>query len=164
MSARTEEEFVASPDERTINLGDTMRDVAVVTAICVPLQLIATDMDLGQVLAGLAALYALCLIGVALAKFLPFYLPSVAWISLVGIMATLPFLPWGTWFNGLVSGLDFLALAVPALAYAGLAVSKFELGIMRRSVWKLLLVAVLVFVGTYLGSAVIAQFTLGLTS
>lgn len=164
MTAHAEEDFLATPDERTLDLGGTMRDVAVVTVINVPLQLIATDMGLGQVLIGLAALYLLCLVGVALARYLPFYLPSVAWISLAGIVATLPMLPWGEWFTGLVADLDFLAMAVPALAYAGLAVSKLELGIMRRSGWKLLIVALLVFVGTYVGSAVIAHFTLGWTS
>ncbi len=104
-----------------------------------------------------------CLLGVVLTKFIPFYLPSVAWISLVGIAATLPFLPWGPWFTGVVEGIDFLAMAVPALAYAGLAVSKLELEVMRRSGLKLLLVAVLVFIGTYVGSAAIADLVLSLT-
>lgn len=164
MTAQTEEDFLAAPDERSLDLGATMRDVAVVTIINIPLQLIATDLSLGEVILGLLALYAVCLLGVTLTRYLPFYLPSVAWISLVGIVATLPMLPWGEWFIGLVGKLDFLAMAVPALAYAGLAVSKLELGIMRRSGWKLLLIAILVFIGTYVGSAVIAHFTLGWTS
>ena len=164
MTTHTEEDFLAAPDERSLDMSATMRDVAVVTVINVPLQLIATDLGLSEVVAGLAALYVLCLVGVALARYLPFYLPSVAWISLAGIVATLPMLPWGEWFTGLVGDLDFLAMAVPALAYAGLAVSKMEIGIMRRSGWKILIIAILVFLGTYLGSAVIAHFSLGWTS
>lgn len=164
MTAQTEEDFLSAPDERTLDLGATMRDVAVVTVINIPLQVIATDLTLGEVVAGLAGLYLVCLVGVALTRYLPFYLPSVAWISLIGIVATLPMTPWGEWFIGLVGELDFLAMAVPALAYAGLAVSKLELSIMRRSGWKLLLIAILVFIGTYVGSAVIAHFTLGWTS
>lgn len=129
----TEEDFVPTSDDRSLALGPTLRDLAVVTLISIPLQLIATDLSLGGVVAGLAALYALCVAGLLLTKYVPFYLPSVAWISLVGIALTLPYLPWFEWFNGLVSGIDFLALAVPPLAYAGLAISKLEIDVMRRS-------------------------------
>ncbi len=163
MSAQTEESFLADPESEELGLPATMRDVAVVSLISIPLQLIATDLSLVQVLAGLAAIYLVCLLGVLLTRYVPFRLPSVAWISLVGIAATLPMLPWGQWFLGLVEGLDFLALAVPPLAYAGLAISKLELDVMRRSGWKLLLIAVLVFLGTYLGSAVIAEVMLRIT-
>ncbi len=159
----SEEDFLPSADERSMSLPDTLRDLAVVTLVNIPLQVIVADLSLGGILAGMFALYAVCLVGVLLTKLAPFYLPSVAWISLVGIAASLPFVPWGPWFTGLVEGIDFLALAVPCLAYAGLAVSKLELEVMRRSGLKLLLVAVLVFMGTYLGSAFIADLTLRLT-
>jgi hypothetical protein len=160
----SEEDFIPSSDNRSLPLGTSLRDLAVVMLISIPLQLIATDLTLGAVLAGLAALYALCVLGLLLTKYSPFYLPSVAWISLVGIALTLPFTPWFEWFNELVTGIDFLALAVPPLAYAGLAISKLELSIMRRSGWKILIVAILVFIGTYVGSAAIAEFMLQVTS
>jgi hypothetical protein len=159
----TEEDFIPAGDERSMSLSGTLRDLAVVCLINLPLQIIVTDLSLGAIAAGMLALYVVCLVGVVLTKFVPFYLPSVAWISLVGIAATLPFLPWGPWFTGVVDGIDFLAMAVPALAYAGLAVSKLELEVMRRSGLKLLLVAVLVFIGTYVGSAAIADLMLWLT-
>lgn len=159
----TEEDFIPTGDERSMSLPDTLRDIAVVCLINVPLQVIVTDLSLGAILVGMLALYAVCLLGVLLTQLAPFYLPSVAWISLVGIAATLPFLPWGPWFTGLVEGIDFLAMAVPALAYAGFAVSKLELEVMRRSGLKLVIVAVLVFIGTYVGSAAIADLVLRLT-
>lgn len=158
------EDFVPTSDDRSLPVGATMRDLAVVTLISIPLQLIATDLTLGSVVAGLAALYALCVLGLLVTKYAPFYLPSVAWISLVGIVLTLPFLPWFEWFTGLVTGIDFLALAVPPLAYAGLAISKLELEVTRRSGWKILIVAILVFIGTYVGSAAIAEVMLRVTS
>lgn len=160
----SEEDFVPSSDDRSLPMGATLRDLAVVTLISIPLQLIATDLTLGGVLAGLTALYVLCVLGLLITKYSPFYLPSVAWISLVGIVVTLPFMPWFEWFTGLVTEIDFLALAVPPLAYAGLAISKLELDVMRRSGWKILIVAILVFIGTYVGSAAIAEFMLRVTS
>lgn len=160
----SEEDFVPTSDDRSLPLGPTLRDLAVVTLISIPLQLIATDLSLGGVVAGLAALYVLCVLGLLVTKYAPFYLPSVAWISLVGIVLTLPYMPWFEWFNGVVSGIDFLALAVPPLAYAGLAISKLEIDVMRRSGWKILIVAILVFFGTYVGSAAIAEIMLRVTS
>jgi hypothetical protein len=160
----SEEDFIPAGDDRSQPMGATLRDLAVVTLISIPLQLIATDLGLGRVVAGLAALYAVCAVGLLVTKYFPFYLPSVAWISLVAILLTLPFTPWFNWFTGLVEGIDFLALAVPPLAYAGLAISKLELDVMRRSGWKILIVAVLVFTGTYIGSAAIAEFALRVTS
>lgn len=160
----SEEDFIPASDDRSMPMGITLQDLVIVSLISVPLQLIATDLSLSSVLAGLLALYGLCVLGLLLTKYVPFYLPSVAWISLVGIALTLPFWPWFGWITGIVDGIDFLALAVPPLAYAGLAISKLELEVMRRSGWKILIVAILVFVGTYVGSAAIADFMLSVTS
>ncbi|MBW8173346.1 hypothetical protein K0651_09835 [Ornithinimicrobium sp. Arc0846-15] len=160
----SEEDFIPTSDDRSMPIAATLQDLLIVSLISVPLQLIATDLSLGSVLGGLLALYGLCAVGLVLTKYVPFYLPSVAWISLVGIALTLPFWPWFDWFTGVVDGIDFLALAVPPLAYAGLAISKLEIDVMRRSGWKILIVAVLVFVGTYVGSAAIADFMLSVTS
>jgi hypothetical protein len=55
---------------------------------------------------------------------------------------------------------DFLALATPVLAYAGLAITRSEMVTFRASGWKLVIVAFLVFTGTYLASAAIAQVML----
>ena len=85
MTAHTEESFLADPEQQDLGFGATMRDVAVVSLIAIPIQLIATDLSLGQVLAGLVAIYAVCLLGVLLTRYVPLKLPSVAWISLVGI-------------------------------------------------------------------------------
>ena len=161
--AAQEEDLLPAGDERSSALGDTLRDLTIVTLIAIPLQLIVTDLGVGAVVAGLLALWLVCLVGIALTRYVPFYLPSVAWISLVAIAMTLPFLPWGPWFTARVEGLDFLALAVPPLAYAGLAVSGLEIEVMRRSGVKLVAIAVLVFMGTYLGSALVADIALAVS-
>ena len=73
--------------------------------------------------------YSLTFGGLLLTKYVPLRLPSVAWISLVAILFTLPMLPWSGTILPLVSGIDFLALAVPPLAYAGFAISRMELDV-----------------------------------
>ncbi|EYT48932.1 hypothetical protein M3F59_00720 [Brachybacterium muris] len=154
----------AAGDEKQIQLLPTLRDVAIVSLIAVPIQMLATDLSVIDIVIGLAVLYVMCIGGLLLTKYVPLRLPSVAWISLVAILFTLPMLPWSGTILPLVSGIDFLALAVPPLAYAGFAISRMELDVMRRSGWKILIIALLVFTGTYVGSALIAEITLRVTS
>ena len=150
-------------DERAMQMLPTLRDLALVTLVSIPIQAIATDLSVPAIIVGLLVLYGMCVGGLLLTKYVPFRLPSVAWISLVAIALTLPMLPWSGTVLPLVEGIDFLALAVPPLAYAGFAISGMEMAVMRRSGWKLLIVALFVFIGTYVGSAVVAELTLRLT-
>lgn len=150
-------------DERKIALLPTLRDLAVISLISVPIQQIATELSMLDIVIGLLVLYGMCVVGLLLTKYVPLRLPSVAWISLVAVVLTLPMLPWSSTVFPLVEGINFLALAVPPLAYAGFAISKLEIDVLKRSGWKILLVAVLVFLGTYVGSAVIAEITLRIT-
>jgi hypothetical protein len=62
-----------------------------------------------------------------------------------------------------VADLNFLALATPALAYGGLALTRNEFEIARRSGWKIVIVAICVMIGTYLGSVIVADLTLRIT-
>ncbi|MEE1650318.1 hypothetical protein V1260_05880 [Brachybacterium sp. J144] len=153
----------AEADERKMDLGRTLRDLALISLISVPIQAIATDLGLLDIVIGLAVLYGMCIVGLLLTRYVPLRLPSVAWISLVAVVLTLPMLPWAGAVFPLVEGIDFLALAVPPLAYAGFAISKLEIDVLKRSGWKILLIAVLVFLGTYIGSVLIAELTLRLT-
>ena len=133
-------------DERKIALLPTLRDLAVISLISVPIQQIATELSMLDIVIGLLVLYGMCVVGLLLTKYVPLRLPSVAWISLVAVVLTLPMLPWSSTVFPLVEGINFLALAVPPLAYAGFAISKLEIDVLKRSGWKILLVAVLVVI------------------
>lgn len=127
-------------------------------------QLIATDLSPLDAALGMLVLALVAVLGILITRATPFLrLPSVAWVSLVGIVASLPMLPWGEAVVGLVGEIDFLALSVPCLAFAGLAISQREITIAKHSGWKLLVVGVFVLIGTFLASAVIAHFTLQIT-
>ncbi|AXO13534.1 MULTISPECIES: hypothetical protein [Thalassospira] len=111
---------------------------------------------------GMIVIYLISMVGLILTRFAPFYLPSVAWISLVGIVATLPWTPGSEWIVAQAKSVNFLALATPALAYAGFAIAKKEIEVAKHSGWKLALVACLVFLGTYAGSVLVAEAILKL--
>ncbi|WP_104203089.1 hypothetical protein [Billgrantia saliphila] len=111
-------------------------------------------------LPGMLILYAMVMIGLVIGRFVPFYLPSVAWVSLVSIVVTLPAFPGSGWIVGQLSHVDFLAVVTPVLAYAGLALTGREFTMFRQTGWKLVIVSLLVFTGTFVASAVIANLLL----
>jgi hypothetical protein len=110
-----------------------------------------------QALPGMILLYAMVMLGLVIGRFVPFYLPSVAWVSLVSIAMTLPFFPGNAWIVGQLAHVNFLAVVTPVLAYAGLALTGREFTIFRQTGWKLVIVSLLVFTGTFVASAFIAH-------
>ncbi|WP_110710074.1 DUF3100 domain-containing protein [Salinicola sp. CR57] len=111
-------------------------------------------------LPGMIILYVMTVVGLAITRAAPFYLPAVAWVSLVSIVMTLPFFPGSGWIVEQLAAVNFLAIVTPVLAYAGLALSRREFSMFRQTGWKLIIISLLVFTGTYIGSAVVAQVLL----
>ncbi|NRB57096.1 MAG: DUF3100 domain-containing protein [Salinicola sp.] len=141
------------------NLGKT---AAVLAMACIVGWLANTinGASLIAALPGMVILYVMTLIGLVITRAAPFYLPGVAWVSLVSIVMTLPFFPGSGWIVDQLAAVNFLAIVTPVLAYAGLALSRREFGMFRRTGWKLIIISLLVFTGTYVGSAVVAQVLL----
>nr|WP_295712732.1 hypothetical protein [uncultured Halomonas sp.] len=111
-------------------------------------------------LPGMLILYVMVIIGLVIGRVCPFYLPSVAWVSLISIIATLPLFPGNEWIIARLAEVDFLAVVTPVLAYAGLALTGREFAMFKQTGWKLVIVALLVFTGTFIGSAVVAHVML----
>ncbi|BAQ67783.1 hypothetical protein NHU_00614 [Rhodovulum sulfidophilum] len=144
-------------EEAKLGLGAHAAALAVVCVIALVGNTVATENTVPQGLVGLIILWVICMIGMLLTNFVPFKLPSVAWISAVGILVTMPWTPGSAWILDKVSHVNFLTLATPCLAYAGIAITKREIEIAKTSGWKIAVVAVLVMTGTYVGSAIVAQ-------
>ena len=111
-------------------------------------------------LPGMLILYVMVIIGLVIGRLCPFYLPSVAWVSLISIIATLPVFPGNGWIIAQLAEVNFLAVVTPVLAYAGLALTNREFSMFKQTGWKLVIVALLVFTGTFIGSAVVAHVML----
>src|SRR5690625_2671619 len=141
------------------NLG---RSTSVVAVVCIVAWLsnAAAGIPLLDALPGMIILYVMTMIGLAVTRFMPFYLPSVAWVSLVSIVLTLPWIPGSDWMLAHLGEVNFLAIVTPVLGYAGLALTPREFTMFRRTGWKLIITALLVFTGTFIGSALIAEVLL----
>lgn len=108
---------------------------------------------------GMLILVGMAMAGIILAKIIPFKIPSVAYIVTVSTILTVPGVPGAAKISELVSKVDFLALTTPILGYAGIYTGK-NLDSLKKTGWRIFVLAIFVMIGTYLGSAVIAQIIL----
>ncbi|MDR3230058.1 MAG: hypothetical protein LBT65_01345 [Synergistaceae bacterium] len=123
---------------------------------------------------GMIILFIFTFAGVICKRHIPLQLPAAAYIVTIGCILSIPGAPGSTgpvsqFMNDLsgtimkyVGEISFMSLTTPVLAYAGLSLAK-DLKILKESGWKLAVVSIFVFIGTYLGSIVIADAVLRMT-
>lgn len=112
--------------------------------------------------AGLGCLWAFSMIGIgvsSLTKKIPLKIvrdfPILGWVS----VSSLIICTTSDFFIEAIHAVDFLAITTPILTFAGISVAN-RLTDLRKTSWKVAIVAAFVFTGTYVGSALLAQFGL----
>ncbi|MBD7909077.1 hypothetical protein [Sporosarcina gallistercoris] len=108
---------------------------------------------------GMITLIVICLAGFILRELIPVNFPSIAYISLIGVLVSMPWFPGSEKVVEWTTEVQLLALATPILAYAGIAIGRSLTDFVKLG-WKTIVVATLVMLGTFLGSAVIAELIL----
>lgn len=81
--------------------------------------------------------------------------PILGWVSITSLLFCLV----SDFFVQAIQSVDFLSITTPILTFAGISVAN-RLGDLRKTSWKIALVAIFVFSGTYIGSALLAQLGL----
>ncbi|MFD2211483.1 hypothetical protein ACFSMW_17380 [Virgibacillus halophilus] len=84
--------------------------------------------------------------------------PILGWVSITSLVFCL----LSDFFVNVIQAVDFLAITTPILTFAGISVAN-RLTDLRKTSWKVAIVAVFVFSGTYIGSALLAQLGLLVT-
>ena len=110
-------------------------------------------------LPGMAVLIVICLGGFILKEVIPLNFPSIAYISIIGVVVSMPWFPGSAYVVQWTTEVELLALTTPILAYAGIAIGRSWSDFVKLG-WRTLVVASLVMIGTFLGSAVIAELIL----
>lgn len=111
-------------------------------------------------LAGMAIVLACAVVGYGLYKATRQTVPAVLWVSLVAMALTYPATPYAGEVAALTGRINFLALATPVIALAGLSIAK-DLPVFRRLGWRIVVVSLAANAGTFLGGALIADVFLG---
>ncbi len=123
--------------------------------------LVGANIPMIDAIPGMIFLIAISILGIICAKVIPVKIPAVAYVVTIGCIVTIPGFPGATIFNAWAQKVNFLALTTPILAYAGISIGK-DLGMLKKTGWRILIVSCVVFIGTYIGSTIIAQLVLKL--
>lgn len=109
---------------------------------------------------GYCIMFAIALLGIACSKYIPGKFPMVFWVSVLATLSTVPQVsPWAKEIGYYTGKVDFLALATPILAFAGLSFGK-DLDKFKNMSWRIIVVALSVYTGTFICAAIVAQFLL----
>mgnify|MGYP000856600910 FL=1 len=111
---------------------------------------------------GVLILSAIALGGKLISMILPFKLPMITYVSLLAILVASPISPISQLVLTHVGKIGFTAPSAVSVAYIGISLGTRWKPFIRQGP-KYILVAILVFAGTFVGSALVAQIVLKLT-
>ena len=112
-----------------------------------------------EAMPGVLILITIAFVGILLSKIIPIKIPSVAYIVTLSTIVTIPEMPMAEFISTYTAKVNFLALCTPILAYAGIYTGK-NMDTLTKTGWKIFILALVVMLGTYLGSAIFAQIIL----
>jgi len=155
--------------ERTVKniLLENLENFGVIS-LCVFASNLILNMKAGNGVSPFTCIPALILLalvsvaGILLKEFVKINVPAIVYTCVLAAILSLPCFPWFQAVIDIMGGLQFNAVLAPILAFTGISVGRDLAGFIKAGP-KLLLVSILVFMGTYLGSALISQIGLILT-
>ncbi|WP_170006383.1 hypothetical protein [Bacillus fonticola] len=113
-----------------------------------------------QAVPGILTLALLSLAGLIIHRVIPYKkIPSIAYIGILAFIVTIPGMPGSEQMVTWTSEVNLLAIATPILAYAGISIGRSWTDFAKLG-WRTLVIGMFVLLGTYLGSALIAEIVL----
>lgn len=135
-----------------------------VSVIIILTNVIGYKMPVKDSIIGVLLLSAISLIGLTISKFMSRFvkLPSMMYISLLGLLLACPVSPVKDIVVGTTTPVAFLAPATALGAFAGISLGK-DLKDFAKMGWKLVLITLFVITGTFIFSALVADIVLKMT-
>lgn len=136
-----------------------------VFALIVSAQKTGMDSSFADMMTGMAWLFGITVLGLIIDLLLQkvkVNLPTILYIAFLASLLSIPNIsPVANSFNQAMTHLDLLPLCTPILAYAGFSSAK-ELDSFKEQGPKIIVVTLCALIGTYIGSAFIANIVLKL--
>ena len=98
-------------------------------------------------------------IGLCIGEVIPFHMPSIIIICLIGMFFAIPGVPTADFVTHYACQVDLTTICAAFLAYVGIALGK-DWEKFKKIGWRGILITLIVITGTYLGSAIIAHLIL----
>tara|TARA_R110001599_G_scaffold24519_12_gene88594 strand:+ start:26907 stop:27389 length:483 start_codon:yes stop_codon:yes gene_type:complete len=157
MSAHIENTAEEKVEEIRLSLNESIVALAVISIVSLVSNWAGTGINPITSFPAMLIIFAMVIVGLLLAKFIRIGFPAVAWVSLVSVLLTIPVSPLSAPILAELKNISFLAMVTPVLAYAAMAIAKMEVDLFKRSGFKIAAISILVFTGTYVGSAFVAN-------
>lgn len=142
-----------------MSIRDTIIVLCIVGAMSLVGNLVGYNNSFIDAAPGMAFLIAVSLIGILMGKYLPGGIPAAAYVVTLACILTYPSVPGSATFNAWMTKVNFMSLTTPILAYAGISIGK-DLDAFKTTGWRIVILACVVFTGTFIGSAMIAEIIL----
>lgn len=113
-------------------------------------------------LPGIVVLLVISLLAVVCTKIIPLKLPIVAYCSIIGLLAACPISPISSFVVESANKINFTAPLTLVGAFAGISIGN-EVKMFLKQGWKMIIIAILVMTGTFIGSALVSNIVLSLT-
>lgn len=115
-----------------------------------------------EALVGTVMVIVIAQVALIIKAFLPkVKFPAFAWASMIALVLSMPFMPTAKVFLQFTGNVNFLGTTTPILAFAGLSVGN-KMKELKILSWRVIIVAVCVFIATFFGSSIIAHIVLKL--
>ncbi len=123
-------------------------------------QKIGFDFPVVEAIPGVLLIIVIAMLSLLIKDLTPkLQFPAFAWATMIALILSMPFMPTAKLFLAYTNKVHFLATTTPILAFAGISVGN-KIEELKKISWKLVIVAMLVFCGTFFGSAITAQIVL----
>lgn len=138
--------------------------LCMVSVIMILTNVIGYKMPLLDSIRGILVLCAIALFGLTLSKFMSrfIHLPSMMYVSLTGLLLACPISPVKEAVIQITSQVAFMAPATALGAFAGISLGR-DLKDFAKMGWKLVVITLFVITGTFIFSAIVADFVLRIT-
>lgn len=148
-----------------LNLEHSLNQLKVLIVVGIMIlvgQRIGYGIPIGGAIPGMLLVIAIAMLALIIKELFPkIKFPAFAWASLTALILSMPFMPTSDWFLRYTNEVDFLGTTTPILAFAGISVGN-KIQKLKELSWKVFIVAIAVFIGTFFGSAIVAQIVLKL--
>lgn len=113
-----------------------------------------------EALPGIIVLASISLLGLMIHRAIPYKgIPSIAYIGILAFIISIPAVPGSEKIVEWTGKVNLLAIATPILAYAGISIGRSWTDFAKLG-WKTVIVGMFVLLGTFLGSAIVAEIIL----
>lgn len=150
----------------SVKLTNTLNQLKVlifcaIAVLCTQLVSIKGDLNVGNAVVGLALIIIVSLLSLKIKEALPLQIPAFAWASLISFIITTPWSPIADFVLDMTAQISTGQIGTVILAVAGVSIGT-KLDDIKKLSWKIVIIAFVVFIGTFFGSALISHLIMKL--